>query len=118
MSKTDRKFLLAHGYKEVTDIKNVIKQGKVKDLHIDVYNNNPSMLFARVKERNAVIGVDNVCKQEERLLITQTDNFKTYIFNVPLKMISSVIMEAGRNITTILFNIEGDNYMYKICYKN
>lgn len=117
MSKTDREFLLAHGYTEVSDIKEVICQGKVKDLHIDVYNNNPSMLLARVKERNAVIAIDN-SKQGRRLTITQTDSFKTHLFSVPLEMITNAIVENSRNMKTILFNIDGDGYMYKLCYQN
>ncbi len=117
MNKADREFLLAHGYKEVPDIKNVIQQGKVKDLHIDVYNNEPSMLLARVKEKNAIISVDNTGKHE-RMFIIQSDKFKTHLFSVPLALITNVLIETGRSMTTILFNIQGDNYTYKICYQN
>ncbi len=75
------------------------------------------MLLARVKERNAVITMDN-SKQDRRLTITQTDSFKTHLFSVPLEMITNVIVENSRNMKTILFNVKGDGYMYKLCYQN
>lgn len=118
MNKTDKEFLLAHGYKEVLNIKNVIQQGRAMNLHIEVYKDEPSMLLARVKEKNVIITMDSTWTQDERLIITQTDKLKTHIFSVPLTMIANVLVEAGKNITTILFNIKGDSYTYKICYKS
>lgn len=116
MDKADREFLLAKGYRQVSDIKDAIFQGMVKDLHIDIYKDKPFMLLARVKEKNAVIAVDNTWAQNERLIITQIDNLKTHLFSVPLALITNTFMENGKNMRTILFNVKGDNYTYKICY--
>ena len=58
MDKRNREFLMAHGYKDVSDIAGVICRGKVNNLSIEVYNNSPSVLLARVKEKKAVITVE------------------------------------------------------------
>ncbi len=58
MDKRNREFLMAYGYKEASDIAGVICRGKVNNLSIEVYNNSPSVLLARVKEKKAVITVE------------------------------------------------------------
>lgn len=111
-------FLMEHGYQKVSDIKNVVPQGRIKDLHIDVYKNNPYMLLARVKEKNSIIDAGSNGGNGDRLIITQADSLKTYLFNVPLELIKNIIAKTGRNATTVLFNIENDSHIYKICYPN
>lgn len=117
MDKVCRGFLLEHGYKEVSKIEDVVKQGKAVDLLIDVHNGNPSMLIARVHEKNAVVILDTT-DEDKRVIITQADKFKTHILNIPVSLIEDAIMEVGKNMTTILFNVKDSSYTYQLCYQN
>lgn len=117
MDKACREFLLEHGYKEVSKIGDVIKQGKTVNLLIDVHNGNPLMLLARVHEKNVFIVVDKT-DEDSRVIITQADRFKTHILNIPVSLIEDAIMELGKNMTTILFNVKGSSYTYQLCYQN
>lgn len=114
MNKTDRDFLVNHGYKEVESIKDVMQQGNVKDLHISIDNSCPAILVARVKEKAAYVVFEEM-NQKERLIITQKDRFGTYLFNIPMQMIHNVLVKKENGMTTILFNTEQDNYTYRVC---
>ena len=117
MDEVCREFLLEHGYKEVSNIEDVIKQGITFNLLIDVHNGNPPMLLARVHEKKTIIILDKTGK-DDRITITQTDKFRTHIFNVPVSLITDVIIEVGKNITTILFNVKDSCHTYRLCYQN
>lgn len=114
MNKTDRDFLVNHGYKEVKSIKDVMQQGKVKNLHISIDNSYPAILVARVKEKTAYVVFEEI-NNKERLIITQTDRFGTYLFNIPMQMIHNILAKKENDMTTILFGTEQDNYTYKVC---
>ena len=114
MNKIDRDFLVNHGYKEVRSIKNVMQQGKIKDLHISIDNSCPAILVARVKEKTAYVVFEKI-NNKERLIITQTDRFGTYLFNIPMQMIHNALAKKENGITTIFFNTEKDNYTYRVC---
>lgn len=117
MNKATMDFLLAHGYKKVSkdDIKNVLPQGNIKYLHIEVSLAEPSMLLSRVREKDVVVSYDRMDeKYPERLVIDGADRYRTKLFNVPLDNIKDVIINISNGVTDIMFNLSTDSNNYRI----
>ncbi len=121
MNKTTMDFLMEHGYKKVTadNIKGILAQGYVKGLHIEITSEDPFMLLARVKEKNAVVKYDRMDEDDpERIIIAKTDRFQTKLFNVQLADIKNMIVNIGYGMTDIIFNLLTDNNNYRILFVN
>ncbi len=121
MNKTTMNFLMGHGYKALPkdSIKNVLKEGYVKGLHIEVTSADTSAFMARVKEKKAIIKYGNICgKLPEYLAVMMPDEFNTVLFSIPINNISGLIVQSGNSITDIIFNVPADNNTYRIIYEN
>lgn len=120
MNTTRMNFLLKHGYEKVKEnnIKNILLEGNIKDLHINIARIEPAMLLARVNEKNAIVSYDKMYDTStEYLAITMTDEFKTCLFDVPLNNMKNTLVKFYPCVTEIIFNLSTDDNNYSITFK-
>ena len=80
---------------------------KIKEIHIDIYIENPYMLFSRISGKNVF-----TLKNSNRFIVCKSDRHKTVVVNILLDEISNcMVKQYVDNQYEILFNIQN------ICYK-
>lgn len=100
-------------------LKNTLKDNvMLKEIHIDIYSNNPLvactspfMLLLRTIEKNVIVESNG-----DRLILKQNDNFKTYLMNVLLSEIAECYCEILDGHSEFILNIK--NIYYKIAISN
>ena len=117
----DTEFLLKHGFVDASkeEIKEVLQDRKVKNLHIEVNAVKPIMLLCRTKVKNAVIKLNQLKhKQQERLIIIKSDKLQTRLLNVSLAEIKKVLFkDYGNGMIEILFGLAEKGINISICYQ-
>lgn len=117
----DNKALEKFGFvKEKNDLqlkKMISSTGKLKEIHIDVYSDNPFasqtpfMLLLRTSEKNATILIDN-----NRLIFKKDDLCETYFMNVLVSKITECFSKISGNYSEFILNIQ--NIYYRITIFN
>lgn len=90
---------------------------KLKEMHIDIYpdnplrTSNPFRLLLRTIEKDVMISNDR-----SRLILRKNDRFKTYIMNILLSDIKECFVEVVDNYSEFIINVQ--NIYYKITVLN
>ena len=91
---------------------------KLKEIHIDVYPENPLvassdsfMLLSRTIEKNVTISND-----ENRLILKKNDEYKTYFMNILFSKVSECYCKVFDNYSEFILNIQ--NTYFKLTVLN
>lgn len=90
---------------------------KLKELHIDIYPNNPMIssgnfaLLLRTLDDNVVILNDG-----NRLILKRCDKYETHIMNILFSSISECYVKIAENYYELILNVQ--NIYYKITILN
>lgn len=93
------------------------KDNNPKEIHIDVYPENPLTssapfaLLLRTSESNAKISID-----DERIILKRNDAQETYFMNVIISMITDCFSKMSDGYYEVILNIQ--NIYYKITVFN
>ena len=85
---------------------------KLKEVHIDIYPNNPMttsgdfVLLLRVQDDNVVTSNDN-----NRLILKKCDKYETHIMNILLSDIYECYVKGAANYCELILNVQ--NIYYK-----
>lgn len=83
-----------------------VKNNKIKELHMDMYINEPYMLLSRVIDKNVLHSL-----QGDRIVLRKKDN--TVLMNIPLDDIQNyTAREFADSHYQVLFNVH--NIQYKV----
>lgn len=93
------------------------KENKLKEIHIDVYPENPFtsptsfMLLLRTSENNAKISID-----DERIILKRNDAQETHFMNVIISKITDCFSKISDDYYEVILNVQ--NIYYKITVFN
>ena len=85
----------------------------LKKVHIDVCLSRPYMLLSRTTENNVTVSGEN----DDYIVITKKDKYKTVILDLLLDEISDIVVKKGANGEyEMIFTVCG-NIKYKISFE-
>ena len=90
---------------------------KLKEIHIDVYPDNPFessasfMLLSRMSEKNAVVSNDS-----NRFILKKDDRYETHFMNVLFSKMANCFCKISDNYSEFILNVQ--NIYYKITILN
>lgn len=89
------------GFSDIFNDKNI------KEIHIDIYSNEPYILFARAIEKNVASGL-----QDDRFVLRKKDGNRTVLTDIPLDNIENCMIKRYSDLHyQVVFMVQG------ICYK-
>lgn len=100
-------------------LKEVLKYNtKVKEIHIDIYLENPLisstmpfMLLLRTIEKNVTVG-----NEDDRLILQRDDMCNTYLINILFSKITDCFFKISEDFSEFILNIQ--NVYYRIIVLN
>ena len=98
-------------------LKEVFKNNlKLKEIHIDVYPDNPLiassapfMLLLRMIENNVIVSND-----EDRIILKKNDKYKTYLANILLSEITDCCYKTSNELYEFIFKVRNTYYRVNI----
>ena len=85
---------------------------KLKELHVDVYSNNPLdttsssfTLLLRMDEKNVIVKSD-----DNRIIFKKNDKYDTYISNVLFSKITECFLKISEACSEFIVNIQNTYY--------